>query len=216
MRPRLELIVTLGGAVITALVAASISSNSAEVRTDPIAEGEARDYVQRTVDEVMGVLRDAGIPVEEKKRRIEQLAYERFDFAIISRLVLARNWKKFSETQRADFTDAFKQHLSVTYRDTIDNFTDETITIEGTRLERRGDVTVKSLVHRSADTVDVNYRMRKTDAGWRGIDVIIENVSLVQNFRAQAQEIVSNHGPDGLIQRLRDKHLPKPASNSDD
>ncbi len=216
MRPRLELLVTLGGALIAALVAASISSNSAEVRTDPIAEGEARDYVQGTVDEVMGVLRDPGMPVEEKKRSIEQLAYERFDFAIISRLVLARNWKKFSETQRADFTEAFKQHLSVTYRDTIDNFTDETITIEGTRLERRGDVTVKSLVHRSADTVDVNYRMRKTDAGWRGIDVIIENVSLVQNFRAQAQEIVSNHGPDGLIQRLRDKHLPKPASNSDD
>ena len=104
----------------------------------------------------------------------------------------------------------------MTYRDTIDNFTDETITVEDTRLERRGDVTVMTLVHRSADTVDVNYRLRKTDVGWRGIDVIIENVSLVQNFRAQAQEIVSNHGPDGLIQRLRDKHLPKPASNSDD
>ncbi len=52
--------------------------------------------------------------------------------------------------------------------------------------------------------------MRKGDHGWRGIDVIIEGVSLVQNFRSQAQEIVSNEGPDGLIKKLRAKQLKSP------
>ena len=56
----------------------------------------------------------------------------------------------------------------------------------------------------------VDYRLRKGDAGWRGIDVIIEGVSLVQNFRSQAQEIVSAEGPDGLIQKLRDKQIQSP------
>jgi len=40
--------------------------------------------------------------------------------------------------------------------------------------------------------------------------VIIEGVSLVQNFRAQAQEIVSAEGPDGLIKKLRAKQMKSP------
>ena len=53
----------------------------------------------------------------------------------------------------------------------------------------------------------VDYRMRKLSDGWRGIDVIVEGVSLVQNFRSQTQEILSSESPDALIQRLRDKQI---------
>ncbi len=169
----------------------------------------ARSAVQETVDEVMGILRDAALSQDDKKERVEAIAFDRFDFYAISRLVLARNWKKFSAEQRDAFQDAFRQHLSVTYRDTLDSFADETITIEGARIEPRGDVTVHTLVRGGSDTTRVDYRMRQRDAGWKGIDVIVEGVSLVQNFRAQAQEIVSSEGPDALIQQLRDKNAPK-------
>jgi ABC-type transporter MlaC component len=37
------------------------------------------------------------------------------------------------------------------------------------------------------------------------IDVIIEGVSLISNFRAQIQEIVSSKGVDHLIETLRAK-----------
>ena len=67
-----------------------------------------------------------------------------------------------------------------------------------------------TVVKGAADNTKVDYRMRKEGEGWRGIDVIIEGVSLVQNFRSQAQEIVSAEGPDGLIQKLRSKQMKSP------
>jgi phospholipid transport system substrate-binding protein len=173
-------------------------------------ESEARSFVQQTIDTVLGILRNAKIPLEEKKNRVESIAYERFDFELMSRLVLARNWQKFSDKQKRDFVDAFKKHLSATYRDTLNTFRDESIEIGSSRLEKNDDVTVMTIVTGSADTTKVDYRMRKGDRGWRGIDVIIEGVSLVQNFRSQAQEIVSNEGPDGLIKKLRAKQLKSP------
>ena len=173
-------------------------------------ESEARSFVQQTIDTVLGILRNAKIPLEEKKNRVESIAYERFDFELMSRLVLARNWQKFSDKQKRDFVDAFKKHLSATYRDTLNTFRDESIEIGASRLEKNDDVTVMTIVTGSTDTTKVDYRMRKGDQGWRGIDVIIEGVSLVQNFRAQAQEIVSAEGPDGLIQKLRDKQIDSP------
>jgi phospholipid transport system substrate-binding protein len=171
------------------------------------AEEEARHFVQQTIDDVLGILHDDGLSLEQKKDRVEQIAYERFDFELISRLVLARNWNSMSEQQRADFVDAFKKHLSATYRDTLDTFRDEKIAVDGSRLESRGDVTVMTVVRQDTGDTKVDYRLRKTDAGWRGIDVIIEGVSLVQNFRTQAQEIIGAEGADALIQKLRDKQI---------
>jgi phospholipid transport system substrate-binding protein len=177
-------------------------------------EDDARSFVQQTIDTVLTILRDKSIPLEQKKTRVEQIAYERFDFELMSRLVLARNWDKFSAQQKTDFVDAFKKHLSATYRDTLNTFRDETIAIVGSRAESNGDVTVMTIVQGSTDTTKVDYRMRKSADGWRGIDVIIEGVSLVQNFRSQAQEIISTEGPDGLIQKLRAKQMKKVGSKA--
>jgi len=171
------------------------------------AEEEARHFVQQTIDDVLGVLHDQGLSLEQKKDRVESIAYERFDFELICRFVLARNWNSMSEQQRRDFVDAFKKHLSATYRDTLDSYRDEKITVEASRPEARGDVTVMTVVRESSGDTKVDYRLRKTDAGWRGIDVIIEGVSLVQNFRTQSQEIISSEGVDALIQKLRDKQI---------
>lgn len=171
------------------------------------AEEEARRFVQQTIDDVLGVLHDQSLTLEQKKDEVEAIAYERFDFELICRFVLARNWNTMSEQQQRDFVDAFKKHLSATYRDTLDSFRDEKISVEGSQPEARGDVTVKTLVRQGSGDTKVDYRLRKTDAGWRGIDVIIEGVSLVQNFRTQCQEIISTEGADALIQKLRDKQI---------
>jgi phospholipid transport system substrate-binding protein len=171
------------------------------------AEDEARAFVQQTIDTVLRVLHDAGLSLPQKKDRVESIAYERFDFALISKFVLARNWSKMTPQQQSEFVDAFKKHLSGTYRDTLDNFKDETIDVTGSRAETNGDVTVMTRVRSGSGDTKVDYRLRKEEAGWRGIDVIIEGVSLVQNFRTQAQEIISAEGADALIQKLRDKQI---------
>lgn len=196
--------VSVAAVAAVAVVLGAVALGQAAV---PPAEEEARRFVQQTIDDVLGVLHDDTLSLEQKKDRVESIAYERFDFELISRLVLARNWNAMSAQQQRDFIDAFKKHLSATYRDTLDEYRDEKIAIQGSRAEARGDVTVLTLVRQGSGDTKVDYRLRKTDAGWRGIDVIIEGVSLVQNFRTQAQEIISSEGADALIQKLRDKQI---------
>jgi phospholipid transport system substrate-binding protein len=209
MRTRLRRAALLPAAVLAAALLAAGSAGAAESAQAAIApaEQEARRFVQQTIDDVLGILHDGGLSLEQKKDRVEQIAYDRFDFELISRLVLARNWNRMSEQQRRDFVEAFKKHLSATYRDTLDQYRDEKISIEGSRPETRGDVTVMTMVRQASGDTRVDYRLRKTDGGWHGIDVIIEGVSLVQNFRTQAQEVIGSEGVDALIQKLRDKQI---------
>ena len=110
---------------------------------------------------------------------------------------------------RLTFETEFKRHLSLTYGERLGEFKEETVEIASSRYEKNGDVTVMTKVlGNQSEPFLVDYRLRqhkKTEA-WLVIDVIVEDVSMVQNFRTQMQEIISSSGTDSLIEKLREKN----------
>lgn len=167
---------------------------------------DARAFIQDTADDVLAVLKNQGLSSDQKIRQIEDIAYARFEFETMARLVLARNWSKLTPEQQKEFVQEFRRHLSVTYGKNIENYRNETIEIASDREEARGDWTVKTKILRSGDDVLVDYRLRKADGQWKIIDVTIERVSLVANFRSQLQDVVSNKGADAMLEMLREKN----------
>jgi phospholipid transport system substrate-binding protein len=172
------------------------------VAADPTA------VVRETIDRVVEILQQTDSTRDEKLRNIESLSEERFNFSLMSKLVLGRYRKKLSEAQSADFLAEFRKHLSLTYGRRLMDFSDEKIEIGEARTEAKGDVTVSTKIVGGAagDGVALDYRLRERDADWKVIDVIIEGVSLVSNFRSQVQEIVTEKGADQLIEMLREKN----------
>ncbi len=164
--------------------------------------------VDGLASQVVGVLKDGQLSAAQKRERIEQIAYGAIDFTTLSKLVLARNYAKFSPEQRSQFEAEFKRHLSMTYGRNIDSYQNEKVQIVGERPESRGDVTVQSKILRgsNSENIVVDYRLRQSDGQWKIIDVIIEGVSLVSNFRSQFQDIVAQGGPDKLLALLKDKN----------
>jgi phospholipid transport system substrate-binding protein len=166
------------------------------------------EVVQQTSDAVIAVLADKRLTGDEKRHKVEDIVYKHFDFDTLSRLVLARNWRQLNTTQRAEFTEEFKKHLSITYGKNVETYNNERAVVVGERAESDNDWTVKTkIVRPNAEDILVDYRLRKEDDTWRVIDVIIEGVSLVANYRSQFQEIISNDGAAKLIQLLHDKNL---------
>ena len=167
-----------------------------------------RAVVEHVTSAALAVLGDKGLGTDEKRHRLEDIVYAQTDFDTMSRLVLARNWSRFSPAQQAEFVQQFKQHLSVTYGRNIENYRNERVEIVGDRDEGRGDWTVMTKILRGGGAQDilVDYRLRHTGDAWRIIDIVIERVSLVANFRSQFQEIVSQGGPEKVLQLLRDKN----------
>lgn len=173
---------------------------------DPKTE-TARSYVRETVDEVLVVLAKKDLDQEARISELEKIAYSRFHFPTVARLVLARNYKRFSEAQKKEFEIQFKDYLSRSYGRRLDRYEQEQVEITGARVEPRGDVTVTTrIVGGQADGIEMDYRLRDRDGDWMIIDVVIEGVSLVSNFRSQFKEIINRDGPEGLLAKLRDKN----------
>lgn len=178
------------------------------IAATPAAAQSPSQVVDGLASQVIGILKNTALDSQQKRTQIENIAYNAIDFPTLSKLVLARNWPKFSPTQRSEFEQEFKQHLSMTYGRNIDNYKNEKVQILGERPEQHDDVTVQTKILRGggSDDVVVDYRLRQTSGQWKIIDVIIEGVSLVANFRSQFQDIVSNGGPDRLIALLKEKN----------
>jgi phospholipid transport system substrate-binding protein len=165
-----------------------------------------RQIVEETVAQVLEVLRQE-LPKEERRARLEEIVVGRFDFRTMSRLVLAKNWKKFSDAQQQEFVEAYKTYLANSYGARLDRYSGEEVEVIGERREERGDVTIKTRVLGGEyDGALVDYRMRGNDGPWLVIDVIIEGISLVSNYRDQFKEVLSNGGPENLLAKLKEKN----------
>ena len=167
-----------------------------------------RALVEKMTREAVDILGNRGLSSAEKRHRIEDLAYANIDFDTMSRLVLARNWSGLSPAQQAEFVKLFREHLALTYGRSLESYSNEKVEVVGERDEGRGDWSVTTKILRGGGNADVlvGYRLRPENDAWRIIDVIIERVSLVGNFRSQFQEIMSGGGPTKLLDILREKN----------
>lgn len=179
----------------------------AEEQTEP------ETIVRETIDRVIEILASEELSDAQRRQQIEDIAYQRFDFDTISRLVVARRWKGFTPEQRAQFVEQFRLLLSSNYGSRITRYEQQKVAILGQRAEKNADVTVMTRIEGgSADGIEVSYRLRKRDGPWMVIDVIIEGVSLVSSYRSQFTEVLSRGGPEELLKQLREKNAEKAAA----
>lgn len=201
----------LASRALVALLVLGISvvvnaSTSAAEDTDIIAA--PRKLIEDTAAGIVSALGRQDQSAEARVAEIEKIANEVFDFTTMSKLVLARHWRKLDKEKRAEFVREFKRNLSKTYGTRLDRYDQENIEVFGSQLEPRDDVSIKTrIVGGQFNGAVISYRLRKRSERWRIIDVVIEGVSLVSNYRSQFAEILSNGTIDDLLAKLRDKNF---------
>ena len=141
------------------------------------------------------------------RNRIEDEVYHIFDFGEFSSRTVGTRWKDFTPEEKKRFGDAFANLLFNTYLNKITGYNGENVDYNGETVSPNGKlVEVKTTITlKDGKRTPVNYRMSFKDGSWRVFDVIIENMSLVKNYRAQFQDILKKASPEQLIARVNEK-----------
>ncbi len=173
----------------------------------PVQAATPLETVRTEVNKVLEVLRNKSLKEEAKREKLRGLYAEMFDQEELSRWCLGRNWNKLSETQRKEFLPLFQQVLEKTYGDRILAYSDEKILFDREVPISKGRVEVQTrVITTKSKEVPFNYRVFQEKSGtWKVYDVVVENVSLVMNYRSQFNEILSKGTPDDLLEILRKK-----------
>ena len=170
------------------------------------------ELVRKTADDVISIIKQDKDIQAGDTNKIYKLAEEKilpnFDFERISRLVLGKAWRTATDDQKTQFKYEFKNLLLRTYAVALSKYKDQKIKYKPLRMKPTDEiVTVKTeIIQSGAQPIDVDYALAKQDNSWLVIDIIIEGVSLVTNYRSQFASEIKRNGMDSLIKELANKN----------
>ena len=169
--------------------------------------------VKKTAEEVLEIVRNDKDIQNGDQKKIFDLAETKilpnFNFERVCRLVLGRNWANATDEQKAQFQKEFRSLLLRTYSSALSKYRNQTIEYLPFRLQPEATrATVKTrILQPGGQPIGLDYALEKGPSGWKVFDIVIEDVSLVTNYRSQfSNEIRQVGGMDGLIQRLAEKN----------
>lgn len=169
--------------------------------------------VKQTADDVLTIIKnDKEIQAGNQQKLhgvIEEKILPNFDFDRVCRMVLGKNWKTATPEQQAIFQKEFRSLLLRTYSSALSKYKDQVIEYKPMRYEAdEKNVSVKTLILQpGGQPIAVDYSLVKGSAGWKVYDIVIENVSLVTNYRSQFSNEIRQNGLDSLNKKLTDKNL---------
>jgi len=164
--------------------------------------------MRATVSQALGILQDQELKqparMDERVARLKKIADSCFDYGEMAKRSLGGQWNKLGEKDRQEFVDLFTELLTATYVEKIHSYSDEEVKFLNERLEGNY-AEVKSIMVGKKTEIPLDYRLMKKDGDWKAYDVVVDGISLVQNYRGQFTKILRSSSYEHLVQILRDK-----------
>jgi len=185
--------------VLTAALARRVDSSA----------GVPTDQVRATVNRVLMILKDPALnsagAKEARRAELSKAILPRFDFVEMAKRSLGAEWRRRTPAEQKEFVRLFTALLKDSYVDSIESYRGEKVVYRGESQDGDyADVGTKMIDKRGQEFA-IDYRLNLEGSEWKVYDVIIENISIVNNYRSQFQRILSRSSFAELLRRLSDK-----------
>jgi len=174
-----------------------------------IMAGVPTDQLRMTVDRVLAILNDPKLnaPSAKEARRAElrKTIFPRFDFEEMAKRSLGSEWRRRTPAEQKKFVDLFTELLKNSYVESIESYRGEKVLYR--RESQDGDYAGvdTSVITNRGEEFAIDYRLHREGSEWKVYDVIVENISIVNNYRSQFRRILGRSSFAELLQTIRDK-----------
>ena len=177
----------------------------------PALAAEPQERVRESLNAVAAVLKDPNLQgpdkQAERRQRVRQIILDTFDFGEMATLALGPSWDKLTAPQRAEFVNLFGTLFERSYNNLVLRFLPNRQTSYGkeTVTQDRAVVQTTLVDQTTGGELPVEYRLIHKNQRWAVFDVVVDGVSLAQNYRAQFEQIIRSSSYDTLLQRIKSK-----------
>lgn len=195
--------------ILACLLAAAVLFLPPGARAQDTAGAEA--LVKDVTNEVLRILReDKGIQSGDRQRAasvIETKVAPHFDFGRMTTLAVGAAWRRASADQQQQLVREFRTLLVRTYANALTEYRNQSVTFRPAKPGEAGEVRVPCQVNQPGrQPISLVYSLVRAGDEWKVFDVVIDNISLVTNYRNSFAEEVSKGGIDGLIKTLESRN----------
>jgi phospholipid transport system substrate-binding protein len=173
--------------------------------------GEPTDLVRQITDQVLKILEDPQFQAPnrqaERQERLHKIAEQVFDWQEMARRALARHWRERTPQEQQEFVRLFRDLVEGTYINRLESSIQEKREIQyvGEQVDGSRATVKTTVVTRRNQQVPIEYRLQKADGRWLIYDVLVEGISLVNNYRSQFNRIITSSSYNDLVQKIKNR-----------
>jgi len=173
------------------------------------AAGAPGEQVRQSVDKLLAIVKDPRLKREdnknERREKLKEVIHQRFDFTEMAKRSLGSEWRRRNLEEQKEFVKLFTDLLKRSYLEQIESYSGEKIQylkeLEG---DNYAEVATK-IIDNKGQEYSVNYRLHKVNEDWKVYDVVIEDISLVNNYRSQFNRVLAKSSYEELVNTMKGK-----------
>jgi len=174
--------------------------------TQPAFAITPTEQLQGTIQQVLSVVKNPSNSDEQRKEMLRETLMPLFDWVEMAKQTLGKNWSVASGREN-EFVAAFAEFLGNSYVGQIGSYKDEKILFVQESIDNNPAQLNTRIMPAKGDATAVNYRLHRVQGEWKIYDVVVEDISLVVNFRSQFNRILAKGSFDDLLRQLREKEI---------
>jgi phospholipid transport system substrate-binding protein len=171
--------------------------------------GVPTDQIRVTVDRVLTILKDPALnsPGTKEARRSElsKAILPRFDFEEMAKRSLGAEWRRRTDAEQKEFIRLFTELLKNSYIESIEAYRGQRVVYRSESQDGAYADVGTRVINEQGEEFSIDYRLNLDGSQWKVYDVIIENISIVNNYRSQFGRILSRSSFAELLQTIRAK-----------
>ena len=165
--------------------------------------------VKSAVDQAIEVIADPSFRGEEKERErrtlLRQIIFPCFDFGEMAKRSLGAHWRKRTPEDKSEFVRIFTDLLEKAYLGRIESFNDEKFIYTHERIEGPYAEVRSKILTSKGEEFKMNYKLHRVGEEWKIYDVVVEDISLVNNYRSQFNRVIARTSYNELVSRMKQK-----------
>jgi phospholipid transport system substrate-binding protein len=162
-------------------------------------------YVRGILDQVMGLQNNPSLSTEARSQAIHQIIARNFDFALMAKDSLGSAEARLSSGQRQEFTRTFSYLFQDSYTRLVLNFLKKENIQYGRELPDGDKARVETTIARTNENIPVTYLMHTAPQGWVLYDVIVDGVSILQNYKTQFARVIRANSFEFLLNKMQEQ-----------
>lgn len=170
-----------------------------------------REEIQSSVEKVLTILKDPNLKPESKRQeriaQLRQVIFPKFDFTEMARRSLGADWQKRTPEQQKEFVKLFTELIEASYVSNLDSYNGEKVAFTGDKQDGEYAQVDTKITSNKGDDSPVSYKLRQNDGSWKIYDVVIENISIVNNYRSQFSRVIARSSFDDLLRQMKEKRF---------
>ena len=175
----------------------------------PSRAGGPTEQVRGTVDKVITIVRSSHptskAQIEAQRAQLLEVIYPRFDFTEMAKRSLGRHWAGRTPEEQREFVKIFAGLLGRSYANNIESYTNQNVLYTREREDQNYAEVDTKIVTENREQLSVNYKLHSVDKEWKVYDLVIENISLVNNYRSQFDRVIARSSFEDLVRVMKEK-----------